>query len=198
MADYEVFSYRYTSPSSFLTNSEFGELQYLVKYNRFRLCNRKSRDGIDVSSFHDRCDFMKNTIALGKSEHGYVFGGYNQLDCRSRYAYVSDVGNDNFIFTLKNPYKTKLIFRQNNDGIYAIYDHASYGPTFGQGLYFSGSSDRNSYMNANSYRTNPLEISQGKYMAGSNDKNFYVHSFDHQDNNWRHFRKFHQFSLEFK
>jgi hypothetical protein len=29
-------------------------------------------------------------------------------------------------------------------------------------------------MNANSYRTNPLEISQSKYMAGSNDKNFYV------------------------
>ena len=181
MAEYEVFAIRY-SPSSILSNSELGELQNLVKFNRFRLCYRQSRDFVDGPSFHERCNFMKFTLAVVRSEHGYVFGGYNYLAWQNRNGYGSGVGNDNFLFTLKNPYKTKLTFRQKNGGANAIFDHISYGPTFGSGhdmhVREYANQHRDSRMNPTEYDSNPLGIQQAKYVAGSNDNNYFVTEYE--------------------
>ena len=180
--DYEMYSIKYTSPSSIMTNTEFFDLQNLVKFNRFRLCYRKSRDDEPGAVWHERCNFMRSTITVIKSEHGYIFGGYNRMEWTNRNNWGHDIGNDNFLFTLKNPYQTKLTFRLKTGGNYAIYDHVNYGPTFGQGhdLYTReyASNSRDNLMVPNSYQANPLGIQQGKYVAGSNDNNYFVPEYE--------------------
>jgi hypothetical protein len=180
--DYEVFSIKYTSPSSIMTNTEFFDLQNLVKFNRLRLCYRKSRDDEAGALWHERCNFMRSTIALFKSEHGYIFGGYNRMEWTNRNDYAHDIGNDNFLFTLINPYKTKLTFRLISGGSNAVYDHVNYGPTFGgsHDMYTReyASNSRDSSMNPSSYQANPLGIQQGKYVAGSNDNNYFIPEYE--------------------
>jgi TLD len=43
---------------------------------RLELLYRGSRDGIEPSDFHSRCDGMCNTVCVVESSAGYVFGGY--------------------------------------------------------------------------------------------------------------------------
>jgi len=121
-------------------------------------------------------------VSVVRTEHGHVLGGYQRLEWTSRNNWVSDIGNDNFIYTLRNNYKTKLVFRQTSGGSYAYLDHNDYGPTYGRGhdLHIADlfSENRNSHVNPTDYASNPLGIHNAKYMTGSNDNNFFVNEFE--------------------
>lgn len=181
VSDYEVFQVKHTSPSSMLNNAEFGDLKKLVRFNRFRLCYRMSRDDSNTGEWHGRCNYMKNTLTLVKSEHGFIMGGYTKIEWISRNGYATDP--DAFIFTVKNPVKTQMRFyTHSKSGSNAIHDHGSHGPTFGaHDLHTADRPDnnRNSHTSCGvSYTNNPNGWACGRYYMGGNDNNFIVSEYE--------------------
>jgi hypothetical protein len=96
-----------------------------------QLLYRGSRDGFQSSDFHRLCNGHSHTLTLVLSMDGYVFGGYTPLVWTSRGEWVSDPGLKSFVLTIKNPHNLESrVFTQKQQA-YEIYDHSSYGPTFG-------------------------------------------------------------------
>ena len=108
-----------------------------------KLLWRGSRDGLDVMTFHRRCDNKGATLTVIKSMEGWIFGGYNPIDWKtpedsrssswgSSTSKYSDCSNS-FVFTLKNPNGTPptqyFCHKQAN----AVYNNADCGPSFGSG-----------------------------------------------------------------
>ena len=60
---------------------------------------RASEHGFTAAAFHDRCDKKGSNIAIIKSEHGMIFGGYTSLNWDSTDLYGVD-NNLPFIFSL--------------------------------------------------------------------------------------------------
>ena len=79
--------------------------------------------------FHNKCNNKGPTISLFKNENGYIFGWYESIDWTSSNSYRS--APDNFIFTLTNMYNISPTKFPNSNTSLSIYDHSSYGPTFG-------------------------------------------------------------------
>ena len=96
------------------------------------LLYRGTRDGMSANAFHDRCNNKGPTISLFKNEKGYIFGGYTSITWTSYGNYRS--ASDSFIFTLTNMYNYSPYKFINTNSSYSIYDHGSYGPTFGEGF----------------------------------------------------------------
>ena len=129
---------------------------------------RGTRDGMSAQQFHNRCNNKGPTISLIKNEKGYNFGGYAAIDWESYGDYRS--APDSFIFTLTNMYNiTPTKFPDSNQGV-SIYDHSSYGPTFGGG--FDISTFNSIYTNfPNSYQD---VLGKGySIFKGDKDKNNY-------------------------
>ena len=95
------------------------------------LLYRGTRDGMSADAFHNRCNNKGPTISLFKNENGYIFGGYASIDWTSYGNYKS--ASDCFIFTLTNMYNIEPTKFPNTNTSKSIYDHSSYGPTFGGG-----------------------------------------------------------------
>ena len=95
------------------------------------LLYRGTRDGMSGEAFHNKCNNKGPTISLFKNEKGYIFGGYASIDWTGNGGYKS--APDSFIFTLTNMYNISPTKFPNSDTRYSIYDHSSYGPTFGGG-----------------------------------------------------------------
>jgi hypothetical protein len=99
--------------------------------SELQLLYRGSRDGFQSTDFHRFCNGHSPTLTVVLSTDGYVFGGYTPLAWNSRGQYVPDPGLNSFLFTIQNPHNLEpQIFKQKEEAC-AIYDHASYGPTFG-------------------------------------------------------------------
>ena len=96
------------------------------------LLYRGTRDGMSADTFHNRCNNKGPTISLFKNENGYIFGGYASIDWTSYGDWRS--ARDSFIFTLTNKYNIEPTKFPNTNTNCSIYDHPSYGPTFGNGL----------------------------------------------------------------
>ena len=111
------------------------------------LLYRATRDGFTSSSFHLKCNNKSNTLTIIQTSLGYVFGGYTSAIWGSSNSYKTD--SSAFLFSLINrenrPYKSFV----KSPGSSAIFDYASYGPTFG-GWYDLHIAD-NSNSNTNSY-----------------------------------------------
>merc|ERR1719495_1137891 len=88
-----------------------------------------SKDGFSPSNFHDRCNSKGANVVIIETTSGTVFGGYTDQSWGSRGSYVSS--SPTFLFRLRpsmNRYDLQDNRQQN-----ALYDHLSYGPTFGSG-----------------------------------------------------------------
>ena len=102
-------------------------------HGELRLLYRSSRDGRDDSIFHSKCDNMGCTLTIIETTDGYVFGGYSNTawSCSQSAAAAA---NKAFLFALSgsciSPCKMKL---KNSNDTWGIYNHSSYGPTFGGG-----------------------------------------------------------------
>ncbi len=95
------------------------------------LIYRGTRDGMNGSSFHDKCNNKGETISLCENEQGHIFGGYASIPWESKGGY-QDAPNS-FIFTLTNIYNLEPTkFPSKNLGT-EICDSPDYGPCFGNG-----------------------------------------------------------------
>ena len=80
------------------------------------LLYRGSRDGFEAKTFHEKCDIKGETLTIIESKDNFIFGGYTEINWDST-VWNGKVGENNnarrdgkgneFIFTLKNPYKIK-------------------------------------------------------------------------------------------
>jgi hypothetical protein len=97
------------------------------------LLYRGSRDGLDVRSFHGRCDGTGRTITIIESDRGYILGGYTPLAWDSTGNWKADTSLQSFIFTVKNPTNTgaRPFPLKSGCAQYAIHCAPSYGPNFG-------------------------------------------------------------------
>ena len=83
-----------------------------------------SRDGDNAESFHNKCDDLKGSLILIKSEEEKIFGGFTKQkwdgDCLFKF------DNDCFLFSF---YPQKIYEIKKNKK--AIFCNKKYGPSFG-------------------------------------------------------------------
>ena len=101
-------------------------------YKKMKLLFRGTRDGMNVQSFHNKCDNNGETITLIQNDKGNIFGGYASIPWTSNSgSFFSAPGS--FIFTLTNIHNTNPTkFKSNNKNMEVIHN-LGYGPLFGNG-----------------------------------------------------------------
>ena len=95
------------------------------------LLYRLSRDGEQISKFHQLCDNKGPTLTLFYTEDEYKAGIYTPLSWDSQSGWKEDM--DTFLFNLNKKQKYKKITRE-----YSIYCVSDYGPwTYSSGFYYN-------------------------------------------------------------
>merc|ERR1719229_504032 len=138
-----------------------------------QLLYRGSKDGFEASAFHEKCDFMDNTVVVVQTkENGNVFGGYTAAPWKSPKSFEFVDDPQAFLFLLSNytnPRDKAQIFGvYPDDAQYAVCHDPKYGPIFGNGyslcLYDKCDEVNKNYTNPVSFgfREKPNQLS-GKY-----------------------------------
>jgi hypothetical protein len=87
--------------SNLLTKHLEETLADWIPNRNFSLLYKATRDGFEPRSFHNTCDNKGPTIAIIKTEEGYLCGGYSPLPWTSQEGWSTHFGH--FLFTLTNP-----------------------------------------------------------------------------------------------
>ena len=96
---------------------------------RTNLLYRCSKDGDDCSIFHSKCDGISNTLVIGESESGNIFGGFTSQSWEKN----NKTKNDDYAFLFQlNQMKINYVIK----GKGGIYSDPSFGPTFGSINFF--------------------------------------------------------------
>ncbi|KAK3590758.1 hypothetical protein CHS0354_017272 [Potamilus streckersoni] len=129
-----------------LSKGDKKRLEALIGGGRktFHLLYSAERDGCNAAVFHSKCNNQGPTLTVLLNGYKTIFGGYTTMSWQNGSNYVHDSAA--FLFQLcyngeLNPKRFNVKLPAN-----AIYNHSSYGPTFGNGydLYtFSGTIARN-------------------------------------------------------
>ena len=121
----------YFSDSLILTSSEAARLVQFSSPSYTTLIYRGSRDGLNRTSWHSKCDNITNTVTILLNNLNYVFGGYTSVGFSSGNGiYVND--SSAYIFSLRqganaiNGDKFTVF-----DSAHALYLTSSAGPAFG-------------------------------------------------------------------
>jgi hypothetical protein len=134
-----------------------------------KLLYRESYDGNDNKIFHQKCDGIPNTLIIGESSNGRIFGGFTtqKWDCTDR-----EKNDENaFIFQLND---MKIYYSNGRGGIYC---GKYYGPTFGNTHYFhfcfqDGDNNREDKFKSNakfiSYQYDDNEMNKDYPLGGNN------------------------------
>ena len=104
-----------------------------VGYKKMELIYRGTRDGVESSTFHNKCDNQGPTICLYKNEKGNIFGGCASISWTTSNKVVRYNAPESFLFTLTNIYNiepTKFPSKNDQKEVLHYYD---YGPSFGYG-----------------------------------------------------------------
>ena len=96
---------------------------------KMTLLYRLTSDGDSSSTFHSKCNNKGYTLSLIRNTKGFRFGGFTTQSWSSSGSYINDVNAFVFSLDFKDCYFTY-------EGLNAIYDNSSYGPTFGAGQDF--------------------------------------------------------------
>lgn len=166
--------------SSVINSTTQALLQQWTATNDWSVCYNSSLHGLNAATFHTNCNNKGATITMFRSVSGYVFGGYTSLSWLSRGGYATDATA--FLYLLVSPYAATPV-RSTFASSSAIYDVASYYPTFGTGhdIFLSGTAlncggmgyaynfpmlnSNNYFTGALQYYTNDLEV---YYVADNN------------------------------
>jgi len=163
-----------------LLNGEHAQiLSEWTDNKEWSICYKASKDGWDASAFHRQANNVGPTLTIIQSSNNFLFGGYTTLNWTSSSGYAYD--GKSWLFSLTNPSGAEPI-RMLNDGpnhsnAYSIYDHASYGPTFGGGhdLYIVS----NANTNGSSYTNLGHSFSLKGYQYGQpNIKNYFAGAYN--------------------
>jgi hypothetical protein len=121
---------------------------------KWERCYQKTVDGSTPADFHNNCDNRGPTVTIIELHNNRIFGGYTDVSWSTTNAYRASYSA--FIFSINNDKKYPL--GGNNEN--AIYDHASYGPTFGTGhdFYVNTSMNLNYVHFPYSYSRNGVDV----------------------------------------
>jgi len=109
--------------------SKLVELCKFPLLQKWELKYRGTRDGLKAADFHKKCDGIAKTLTVVKATSGNIFGGYAGQAWHSTGYYIKDP--QAFIFSLVNREEDPFKVNVSNEGKYAIYGSAQYGPIFG-------------------------------------------------------------------
>jgi len=109
--------------------SKLKELCEFPEDQKWELKYRGTRDGLKAADFHSRCDGIANTLTVVKATSGNIFGGFAEKEWHSKGKWIADPTA--FIFSLINKKEDPFKVIVSNEGKYAIYGSANYGPVFG-------------------------------------------------------------------
>ena len=96
---------------------------------KMTLLYKLTSDGDSASTFHSKCNNKGYTLSLIRNTKGFRFGGFTTQSWSSSGSYINDVNA--FVFSLD--FKECFF---SYEGLNAIYDNSSYGPSFGSGQDF--------------------------------------------------------------
>ena len=92
---------------------------------KYKLLYRGTRDGINASSFHQKCNSIPETISIIQTTKGYKFGGYTEQtwENHSNGSYIID--NKSFVFSIDH-----MKIYNHVQGTDAILHNNNFGPSF--------------------------------------------------------------------
>jgi len=120
-----------TSPESkIIKDIEFNLLQKWISTDtsEFELLYRGTRDGFQASKFHEKCDKAKPTITIIKSNHGKIFGGYNDLTWKQEQGTGHHKQAKAFLFSITDKEKYPAKSGESN----TVYCNSGCLPCFGK------------------------------------------------------------------
>jgi chromosome segregation ATPase len=147
--------------STILTSRHYSAIDSMIPNKTFTLLYRGSRDGLNSTAFHSRCNGIAPLYMVIKANTGYIATVYLTISYNNVSNYVSAASGSCWLNNLDNG-STVSTTRYYNTAApqYTIYDHSSHGPTVGGGhdIYFpsnfsGGYSSPHSY---SGYNTNTL------------------------------------------
>ena len=103
-----------------------GEMLSNLKFKKYRLLFRATRDGDSANKFHSFCDNYSNLLILIETQKGRRFGGFTSSKFKSNSHMKYD--NNAFLFSLDLKKVYKIM-----PGNYAIYCYENSGPSFSKG-----------------------------------------------------------------
>jgi hypothetical protein len=130
----------------------------------FKLIFRGTRNGLKSKKFHEICDKQPYTVTIIKvKDSSEILGGYNPIEWKSGSDYSATY--DSFIFSFdKNKGIENHVISRVWDKDFAISNHSSRGPSFGNGdlILRGGSGFNNCVCKVTSY-DKPIRESSGRF-----------------------------------
>eukprot|EP01118_Nematostelium_gracile_P006872 TRINITY_DN2219_c0_g1_i6.p1 TRINITY_DN2219_c0_g1~~TRINITY_DN2219_c0_g1_i6.p1 ORF type:complete len:268 (+),score=31.46 TRINITY_DN2219_c0_g1_i6:60-863(+) len=137
------------------------------------LVYRGSRDGFKTTAMKARIKHHGETITIVKSTNGFIFGGYSPISWANRNLFIASPAA--WLFSLGGIHGSIQLQSHGKD--MHIYDHQSYGPTFGinHDLHIAEDCNMNnrSYTNVGSSFVKPSFVANAFFLNGGT-QNFQV------------------------
>ena len=91
---------------------------------KYKLLYRGTRDGMNPSSFHQKCNSIPQTVSIVQTTKGYKFGGYAEKTWENHNGiYIKD--DKSFVFSIDH-----MKIYNHVQGTNAILHNNNYGPSF--------------------------------------------------------------------
>ena len=96
---------------------------------KYKLLYRGTRDGMNPSSFHQKCNSIPQTVSIVQTTKGYKFGGYAEKTWENgNGSWIND--DKSFVFSIDH-----MKIYNHVQGKDAIFHSNNYGPTFDYCIY---------------------------------------------------------------
>jgi len=105
---------------------------------KYKLLYRGTRDGMNASSFHQKCNSIPNTISIIQTTKGYKFGGYAEQTWENNNNPIWIKDDKSFVFSIDY----MKIYNHVN-GTDAIYHCNDFGPSFDYCIYLYNDFSKN-------------------------------------------------------
>ena len=100
-----------------------------IKKIKYKLLYRGTRDGMNASSFHQKCNSIPQTVSIVQTTKGYKFGGYAEKTWENHNGiWIKD--DKSFVFSIDH-----MKIYNHVQGTDAIFHSNNYGPTFDYCIY---------------------------------------------------------------
>ena len=113
----------------FKKNDQVQMSRWIGERKKFTLLFKASRDECSSTAFHNKCNNKGPTVTILYNTNKSVYGGYTSVNWKSCGNYLQDAKA--FLFRLYQNGVWKPVQMTVQNATQAIYDDASYGPTFG-------------------------------------------------------------------
>ena len=143
---------------------------------KYKLLYKGTRDGMNASSFHQKCNYIPNTVSIVQTTKGFKFGGYAEKAWENNTSGNWIIDDKAFVFSIDY-----MKIYNHNVGKYAILHNDNYGPTF-EGCFYlrkdftkNDTYDKNSSNNCFSGFNRDYELNDGeKYFSLSEIEVFQI------------------------